>query len=314
MRRPATALLAALASLALATPAAAAPGGTGAVFPQTIPLPAGFQPEGLTSGPGTTFYVGSTADGSVYRGDLRTGRGGLLVQGVPGESAVGTEYDQRTGRLWVAGGATGDIRVYDAASGALLGSWTPGGTGFLNDVTVTRDAVYVTDSNVAQLIVVPTPGGVLPAETTRLPLTGDIVYGPGFNANGIEDVRDGEVLLVVQSNTGLLFAVDPGTGVATTVDLGGPALTNGDGLLLRGQTLYAVRNSDNQIAEVRLRLAGGQVTGRLVGTLTDPDFDVPTTVTDAAGRLFAVNARFGTPPTPQTGYDVVQVDRSRGSR
>lgn len=309
MRRPVTALLAAVATVALAAPAAATDS-----FPETIPLPAGFQPEGITSGPGTTFYVGSLADGALFRGDLRTGQGEVFVEGVAGETAVGTEYDPRTGRLWVAGGATGEVRVYDAASGELLGSWTPGGTGFLNDVTVTRDAVYVTDSNVQQLIVVPTPRGELPDQTERLPLTGDIVYGAGFNANGIEDARNGRVLLVVQSNTGLLFAVDPHTGVATTVDLGGADLTNGDGLLLEGHTLYAVLNRDNEIAEVRLRLRDGDPEGELVDTLTDPDFDVPTTVTEAAGRLFAVNARFGTPPTPETEYDVVQVDGARGRR
>lgn len=41
--------------------------------------------------------------------------------------------------------------------------------------------------------------------------------------------------------------------------------------------------------------------------LTDPDLDVPTTATLAAGRLWAVNARFGTTPTATTRYDVVQV-------
>ena len=305
MRRTATALLAAAAaSVALAAPASA-----GDRFLQTVPLPAGFQPEGITSGPGTTFYVGSTTTGAIYRGDLRTGAGEVLVEGATGEAAVGTEYDPETGRLWVAGGRTGEVRVYDAASGELLGAWTPGGTGFLNDLTVTPDAVYVTDSNVAQLIVLETPDGDLPAEAGRLPLTGDITYVPDqFNANGIEDARGGQVLLVVQSNTGLLFAVDPETGVATTVDLGGASLTNGDGLLLRGSTLYAVRNRLNEIAEIRLRLRPGHPEGRLVDTLTDPDFDVPTTVTRAGGELFAVNARFGTASPETAAYDVVLVD------
>ncbi len=41
---------------------------------------------------------------------------------------------------------TGDVRAYDASTGALLATYQPGGVGLLNDVIVTRDAVYVTDS------------------------------------------------------------------------------------------------------------------------------------------------------------------------
>ena len=35
-----------------------------AQFPESIPLPNGFQPEGIASGPGTTFYVGSIPTGA----------------------------------------------------------------------------------------------------------------------------------------------------------------------------------------------------------------------------------------------------------
>ena len=43
-------------------------------FPEVIPLPNGWQPEGIAVGNGTTFYVGSIPTGAVYRGDLRTGK------------------------------------------------------------------------------------------------------------------------------------------------------------------------------------------------------------------------------------------------
>lgn len=114
-------------------------------------------------------------------------------------------------------------------------------------------------------------------------------------------------LVVVQSNTGGLFTVDPDTGDTTAVDLGGDSLVNGDGLFLRGRTLFAVRNQDNLIAKVRLSrdLSSGEV----VTELTADAFDVPTTATIAAGRLYAVNARFGTTPTPDTAYDIVRVPR-----
>ena len=48
-------------------------------FPDVITLPDGFQPEGIASGTGTIFYVGSIPTGDIYRGDFRTGEGELLV-------------------------------------------------------------------------------------------------------------------------------------------------------------------------------------------------------------------------------------------
>ena len=44
--------------------------------------------------------------------------------------------------------------------------------------------------------------------------------------------------------------------MATRVDLGGEILTNGDGLLLQGRTLYVVQNRLNLVAEFRLNAAG----------------------------------------------------------
>jgi sugar lactone lactonase YvrE len=127
-----------------------------------------------------------------------------------------------------------------------------------------------------------------------------------FQPEGIAAAKGGRVLVVVQSNTGRLFKVNPSTGVTRQIDLGGALLTNGDGLLLRGRTLFVVRNRLNLIAVVRLTRSQGS--GRVVAELTDPDLDVPTTVTFTAGRLYAVNARFGTAPDPATArYDVVRV-------
>ena len=104
----------------------------------------------------------------------------------------------------------------------------PGEVGALNDVAITRDAVYVTDSFNAQLVKIPLPAnGSLPSEddATLLPVTGDFVQTRVWsNLNGI--VAKNGALLVGQSNTGKLFRVDPATGTADEVDLGGAALTS----------------------------------------------------------------------------------------
>lgn len=278
-------------------------------FPQRIELPDGFFPEGITTGRGTTVYVGSLADGSVWRGDVRTGEGEVLVPGREGGTAAGLDYDRRSDRIWVAGGPLGTLTAYDASTGALLETYTFG-AGFLNDVVVTRRAVYATDSFTPRLAVVPLGrGGSLPdpAAARSLELTGEIAYVPGeFNANGIVAYRGGRLLVLVQSVTGALFRVDPETGLARRIGLGGEDVLGGDGLERRGRTLYVVRGGSNLVSVVRL--GGALRRGRVVGTLTG-DLDVPTTATLAAGRLWAVNARFSTPTGPDVHYWITQLPR-----
>jgi hypothetical protein len=305
------ALVGALAFLALAPAVGASPAGQGGNFPPRIDLPNGFFPEGIESGRGTSFFVGSLLDGAIWRGDLRTGSGAVLAAGAPGRASAGIAYEAGYDRIWVAGVGppllgSADVRVYDASTGALLATYQPPGVGLLNDVAVTRDAVYVTDSFFPQLVVIPLARhGALPPPSAAaiVPLAGDFVQMPGFNLNGI--VAENGVLLVAQSSTGKLFRVDPATGVADELDLGGVNLGYPDGLELLGHTLYVVRPFQNRVTVVSLgaRLRSGVV----LGDLTDPSFDEPSTATVAAGRLWAVNLRFTTPPEPATPYWITQL-------
>ncbi|MGN9785213.1 superoxide dismutase [Nonomuraea sp. ZG12] len=297
-----TALCAALAGVLLAPPAQAATQAT-----DTFPLPNGFQPEGIEIGPGPFAYFGSRATGSIYRADLRTGKGKIISDG-PGTPSLGLKSDDR-GRLFVAGGNAGNARVIDLRTGAVLKSYTLAtGASFVNDVVLTRDAAWITDSTNSVLYKLPLRRhGGLPGEAVTLPLTGAIQYADGINANGIAATPDGKGLLLVQSNTGKLFRADPRTGVTTEVDLGGELLTNGDGLLLHGRTLYVVQNRLNTVAVLRLSHDG--TSGRVTDRLTDERFDIPTTVAAFGKRLYLPNARFSTPPTPDTPYDVVSIKR-----
>jgi sugar lactone lactonase YvrE len=268
-----------------------------APFPARIDLPDGWQPEGVASH-GTTVWAGSLANGAIYEASLRTGRGQVLVPGVAGQAAAGIAYEAAHDRLWVAGAGTGFVRVYDASSGAPLAAYQVQ-AGFLNDVIVTRDAAYITDSSSAQLIKIPLGrhGALPPAGGAQsLPLSGDIVIDPAaFNANGITAARGW--LLIVQSNTGLIFRVNPATGVTRALT-GDYDATAGDGLEVRGSTAWVVRNQIETVAV--LHLNGRLTSATEIGTITMPNppdaLDVPTTATIAAGSLWAVNARFGTPP------------------
>jgi sugar lactone lactonase YvrE len=281
-----------------------------APFPETIPLPNGFQPEGIASGTGTTFYVGSIPTGAIYQGDYLTGEGEILVPAQEGHSAIGLKYDPRSDLIFVAGGATGYAYVYDAETGANVAeiqlSTLPS---FINDVVITQDAVYFTNSFQPIIYRVPLlKNGELPEEpiVEEITLGGDYQFTPGaFNANGIAATSDGKTLIIVNSTEGALYNVDPSTGVATRVDLGTGGVPNGDGILLQGKTLYVVQNQLNQIAVIELN--SDYTAGTIETVITDPLFRVPTTIAAFGDALYVVNARFGTTPTPDTDYDVVRV-------
>ena len=152
------------------------------------------------------------------------------------------------------------------------------------------------------------PGGALPdqGQVRTVPLTGDIQYTTTpfpFNANGI--VFAGGTLLVGQTNTGKLFRVEPNTGATDEVELAGGTILFADGIALRGRTVYAAQNFSNSVVIVRLN--GSLTAGRVVQTIRDPRFDIPSSVDVTGSRLFVLNARLTTPVTPDTSYDIVSV-------
>lgn len=287
-----------VAALALAvTPLSLAAGDP---RPDRIALETGSLPEGIAAGPGTTFFVGARSDGDVYVGDVRDDEVTRLVdETTPGAAAVGMHYDARSGLLWVAGGGPaagrglGTVTAYDGA-GEVFSTTVPG-AGFLNDVAVTRDAVYVTDSFDDALVVVPLgPGGRPEGATTGLPLSGDYVQPAGFGANGIRELPGGDLVVV---SGGVLYAVDPDTGVADRIEVrGGRALSGGDGLEVRGRTLYVV-HGDGGDEVVVLRLSGDGRSATRTGVIAEQrpsQLDRPTTAALVAGSLYVVNGRFST--------------------
>ena len=300
MRRlPALVLAAFALALAIATAALAGKG------PDEIALPDGFRPEGIASGQGRSVYVGSIPTGRVLEIDTKTGEWQEAVPARDDHAAIGLKYAKREGRLFVSGGPTGKAFVYDAHDGTELAAFqltAIGQQSFINDVVLTRTTAYFTDSRQPVIYAVKRDlSGVTPIALTGFPMTA------GNNLNGIEATANGRILLAIQSSTGELWRIDPATGSHAAVDLHGGDLTNGDGLLLvSNRTLLVVQNRLNQIAVVKLD--HNLRSGRVDRTITDPDFDVPTTVARKRGSLYLPNARFTTPPTPETEYSVVRVD------
>jgi sugar lactone lactonase YvrE len=303
--------LAALTVLVLALPAVA---WGAAPFPKTVALPNGFSPEGIATR-GDSFYVGSKVSGAIYRGDLRTGEGSILVGPQPGRIAGGMKVDARE-RLFVAGGPTGKAFVYDARSGADIAvlQLSASQPTFVNDVVLTGSAAWFTDSLRPVLYRIPIAADGQLGSVETLPLTGDFDFaetGPipiPDRENGIEATAGGRTLVFVTTNTGKLFTVASATGLTNEVELGGERLTGGDGILLDGKTLYVVRNIGGQVAVIQL--ASDLSRGTVVDKLSDPNFDTPTTVADRGNRLYFVNARLKTPATPATSYWLTQLQKA----
>jgi sugar lactone lactonase YvrE len=294
--------LSAMLSVALVAPAEAKPRHS---YPDRIDLPVGFQPEGITIGKRPVAYVGSLRTGNIYAADLRTGEGRLISRTDPGVPAVGLKID-RKGLLYVAGGPSGTARVVSARTGRILASHILSTEpSFINDVVLTKRAAWFTNSLQPELYRVSRDGRR--PRMTVLPLSGDWQQTAGFNANGIAVTPNGRALLVVQTSTSTLFRVNPSTGVARRVDLGGYALTNGDGLLVRGRTLYVVQNQLRQVAVFRLNRNGRA--GRLVEVLPVPGSDVPTTVAAYKGSLYLPNARFGIEAPETQKYWITRIDK-----
>lgn len=300
--RATTALLSAALLATMSVPA------SGQVFPDVIPLPDGFQPEGIAIGGGATAYAGSLADGDLVRVDLRTGAVDRFVD-IEDRMAVGLGLDPSGGLVFVSGGLTGQAWVYDTTTGAEVAALTLADSDqtFVNDVVVTRTDAWFTDSFAPVLYRVPlgadgTPTGAV--ETVEL--TGDFDFVEGaFNANGIEATPDGSSLLVMHSAAAELHQVDPTSGATTAVDLDG-SLEAGDGILLDGRRdLTVVRNQVNTVTSVLL--SPDLTTGTVTGEVTDDNFDVPTTIAAHGSRQYVVNARFGNPDPGNASYTMVRV-------
>jgi hypothetical protein len=305
-----TGALALAAFVLVAATSAASPN-----FPARIDFPpnpntgAAWAAEGIF-GQGHTFWAGDTTNGAVYKGDVRTGEGSILVPAAAqgAKSAFGLFVD-KWNRLWVAGGSapTGLTErhafVYDADTGALIKDillTTAPGFGIINDVVATRDAVYLTNTNNAAnpqanvLFKVPLGqhGEIGTPVTIPVPFTG---------GNGIEVTETGKSLIVVSISESKYFKIDADTsgckvvvpGECDEIVLDQPA-PRGDGLILRGHTLYSVLNLPSSAVPgacgeiAKIELNDDLTTGAVVAHLNSDDPSDPL-VNPATADLFGNN-------------------------
>lgn len=295
-RRTAIAFTALLALLIPSAPAAAKP------FADTsIVIEGATSAEGIAAGTGTTFYAGDLELGDIYQGDIRTGMTELLIDAPDGRMAVGMKFDAGTNLLFVAGGAGGNAYIYDTVTGdSVERTLAPG---FINDVTLTPQGAWFTNSAAAELYFIPVgPHGEVGAVEV-LPLSGPAADTSGqFNLNGIASAKGGRVLFVAHSGNAAIYTVDPDTGTSALVE--GVSVPNVDGILVRGQQLWAVQNFSNQVS--RIDLANSFSSGVIEDViLNEEDFQIPTTAALFGNTLAVVNAKFDEPTA--TVFEVVLV-------
>jgi sugar lactone lactonase YvrE len=308
VRRMAVPLLLLALLTAVTAPAVAAPAA------EVIVLPGATSAEGIAAGRGATFYAGDLFAGDIFRGDVQRGTAELFIDAPEGRMAVGMAADLAHNLLFVAGGFTGQAYIYDTRTGATVASYqfaAPPATSLINDVALTKDGAWFTDSFQAQLYFVPVSHSGVPEPTFRtLGLSGpaaDISPISGaVNLNGIQATANGKTLIVAHSANAQLDTVDPTTGASATI--AGVSVPNVDGIVLEAGRLWAVQNFSNQVSRIRLR--PNLESGVVEKVITSPLFQIPTTAARFGSRLAVVNAKFdtGIPPTADQ-YEVIVVDR-----
>ncbi|MFD5477685.1 SMP-30/gluconolactonase/LRE family protein [Streptomyces hawaiiensis] len=254
------------------------------------------------------IYVGSAADGTLYRGHLtKPALRPWSADRIDGRSTTSGMAIDSAGRLLVGGADTGTLRVYDTQGGALLALLRGVDGGFVNEIAVAPDgSAYATDSfrPVVYRLADTSSGWHLQRwlDITTTPIEW---IEDRHNLNGITCV--GGHLVTVNSSTGQLWRIDRRTRQVRQVDLGGHQLPNGDGLAFRNGQLYVVQGNINNIPGLTPQvtvitmspdLSHGRYTSRL---LAPGGFHHPSSISLARDRALVVNSQYnrwinGLPP------------------
>jgi sugar lactone lactonase YvrE len=304
MRVFALPMVAVALALGVAAPSAAAQ--QEKVPEKVIVLPGAKSAEGIAAGRGSTFYAGDLFAGDIYRGDARRGTAELFIDAPTGRNAIGMNTDLRHDLLFVAGGFTGQAYVYDIRTRKTVAvyQFADANAGMINDVKVTGDGAWFTDSLQAKLYFVPVGHNGRPGTFRTLTLTGPAGDTSGaFNNNGITTAPDGRTLIVAHSTRGELAKVNPRTGASETIQ--GVSVPGADGIIRDGRTMWVVHA--NQVSRIRLNHAASA--GTLDKVITSTNFQTPSTAAKIGDRLAVVNAKFDTgfPPTADQ-YEVIVVN------
>lgn len=264
------------------------------------------RPEGMIIPKGDDvpeYLIGTALVAQIYLGgidaiNLETGD----VQEIVPSAAFGTRpllgLWHEPGAIIAAGGGPivgpgVNTTVYmfsdDEGSGELLLECDVDGV-FLNDLTVSGETLYITDSvvNVLHALnLTAASEGECVAEKIELPEEFQ-ASGFDFRANGIRGYQDG--LLIANTFVGSLEYLDLSTGEITNMI--SPGTIAPDGLCFGDSDgeLYIVENGSNLVSSWQLN--GTETPATFVGNIVSEDYDSPSTCSVLDGTVWTVNARF----------------------
>ncbi|MFC9897699.1 SMP-30/gluconolactonase/LRE family protein [Nocardia sp. NPDC127579] len=257
-------------------------------------------PTGLAYHPATGHYfVGSAADGALYRGHVDRPEVELWSpNGADGRALTSGMTLDPAGRLFVNGASSNTIRIYDSGSAALLAELRGLEGGFVNEVSIADDgSAYVTDSFLPVIYRITESDGRWHLEPWLNVADTVIDWVPGqHNLNGILAV--GRHLLSVQSNTGKLWRIDRVTRAVIEVQSAplpsADALISNDGrrVFVTQGNLYAASDQEPRVAV--LAMNEDLTSARVVDSLIPPGgFRHPSqaALTDM-GRILVVNSQY----------------------
>jgi hypothetical protein len=127
---------------------------------------------------------------------------------------------------------------------------------FINDVALTRNSAWFTDSMQHKLYQVPLGRGGAPGAANTLLLSG------------------------------------PATAMPMAFNLSGVSVPNVDGILLEAGRLFAVQNLDNKVAV--MKLSNNLSSGVIEQFITNDNFHVPTTIARFGDRQLALRHGYST--------------------
>ncbi len=293
-------------------------------------------PEGITEGPGGSFFVGSLGTGAIYAGDVGTGQTQVLVppDGDGRAAIAGLDVDGH-GRLIACDLEGAALYVFDIAERRLVARRSiPADESWPNDVVVVGDDAYVTDTKRPVIWRLPVGADEVglpevaidlarfgPADPAYLNgIVAGVPGGSGSEGSGAgsgsgSSGGSGRLLFASQGEGGTLWLGAPESGDAWPVDLGGYEF-NADGMLLDGDVLYGVTNRGESHADARfmisvVRLAPDWRSGAVIGELSDPAWDSPTTIAKVDGKLLIVCSqivRRETGGEPKLPFEVVGIE------
>ncbi|KAH0614775.1 uncharacterized protein H6S33_000411 [Morchella sextelata] len=275
------------------------------------------------------FYTGSWITGTIWRGHVNKPDVEVFIPAgndfnLTSASGMKVTNDNM---LIVAGAATGKVFVICLESREMTHRFQAPEGALLNDLVVAKNGnIFITDSFLPKLYVI-TPqhlenGNIDQELETFAELEAPFEHETGqFNSNGIVVTADQENVLIGDYNSHAIFRLCLGSKTITKVDFGNATIGSPDGMLIRGNTLYAVNGDSTMGTQAFIDvfdIRKPYTTGRHVRRIEGQGMLLPSTAAFDGNDILVANFQIGKAATsdPTLPFTIVRVStkKARGNR